>query len=107
MYFSAMITPKTSIFLILMCSITNINAKRDRTRRGAADPAPFPVGNGHLPVACPLGMIVPRTASPDKRIGPDQGGASPPSGAMCKFISEFFYNSRSWQSLIHFSSERQ
>lgn len=59
MYFSAMIHSKTSIFLILMCSITNINPKRDRTRRGAADPVPFAIANGHLSIAYPLGMLVP------------------------------------------------
>jgi hypothetical protein len=84
MYFSAIIYPKTSIFLILMCSITNINAKRDRTRRGAADPVPFPVGNGHHSVGCPLGMIVPRTASPNKKMAPLGGGISPPRGEIVK-----------------------
>lgn len=70
MYFSAMIYPKTCIFLILLYSITNINAIRDRTRRGAADPVPFAAANGHLPVACPLGMLVPRAASPDMKMAP-------------------------------------
>lgn len=78
MYFSAMIYPKTSIFLILMSSITNINAKRNRTRRGAADPVPFPLGNGHHSVGCPLGMIVPRTAPPNKKMAPLGGGGDPP-----------------------------
>ena len=107
MYFSAIIYPKTSIFLILMCSITNINAKRDRTRRGAADPVPFATANGHISVACPLGMVVPRVASPNKRIGPDQGGASPPSGAMCKFISEIIYSADPWLRVIHSLSEQK
>jgi hypothetical protein len=70
MYFSAMIYQKTSIFLILMFSITNIIAKRDRTRRGAADPVPFPVGNGHLSVGCPLGMIVPAQRGRIRRLAP-------------------------------------
>lgn len=102
MYFSAMIPRKTPIFLILMFNITNINAKRDRTRRGAADPVPFPAGNGHHSVGCPLGMIVPRTASPNKKMAPIRGGEIPPSGGNCKFISEILNSAGIWQR--HFSS---
>ena len=83
MYFSVMIDSNSCYFLILMCSITNINAKRDWTRRGAGDPVPFSAENGHLPVACPLGMLVHRAALPDKKMAPSRGGEIPPSGGTC------------------------